>query len=69
MGSQRAYLKARQEKIDLESKAGKTQVVTNPEDGAGWWCDVCKCLLKDSVSYMDHINGKKRTAHMCILQL
>ena len=25
----------------------------------GYWCDVCQCLLKDSMAYLDHINGKK----------
>ena len=64
MGSQRAFLKARQSNIDLESKVGKTELIapTNAEEvrGAGFWCDVCSCLLKDSSSYLDHINGKKR---------
>jgi U4/U6.U5 tri-snRNP component SNU23 len=27
--------------------------------GPGYWCEVCQCLQKDSVSYLDHINGKK----------
>jgi U4/U6.U5 tri-snRNP component SNU23 len=62
-GSQRAFLKSRDYKIDLEEKIGKIEVI-NPsaEDGAkaGFWCEVCKCLLKDSASYLAHINGKKR---------
>ena len=62
-GSKRAFLKARQEKVDLESKAGTTTVVNPSEEGgalkAGYFCDVCACLLKDSTSYLDHINGKK----------
>ena len=63
-GSTRAFLKARQEKLDLESKAGTSELVNpNEEDGvtkAGYFCEVCACLLKDSASYLDHINGKKR---------
>lgn len=63
MGSDRAFLKARREKVDLESKVGKTEIInpTNAESasGAGFWCQTCSCLLKDSVSYLDHINGKK----------
>jgi U4/U6.U5 tri-snRNP component SNU23 len=65
MGSDRAFLKARQGPIDLEGKVGKTEVI-NPttvegSTAAGFWCEVCACLLKDSASYLDHINGKKRT--------
>ena len=64
MGSHRAFLKVRQSGIDLESKVGKTELIA-PTDavqarGAGFWCDVCSCLLKDSSSYLDHINGRKR---------
>lgn len=62
MGSERAFLKARENKIDVESKVGKIQVVdpNNLQSGAGYWCEVCACLLKDSAGYLDHINGKKR---------
>ena len=64
MGSQRAFLKSRVNKIDLDTKVGKTEII-NPtsagdQRGAGFWCEVCTCLLKDSASYLDHINGKKR---------
>ena len=64
MGSSRAFIKARQSTIDLESKVGKTELIA-PTDavqarGAGFWCEVCSCLLKDSSSYLDHINGRKR---------
>ena len=64
MGSARAFLKPRQSGIDLESKVGKVEIIA-PTDaaqarGAGFWCDVCSCLLKDSSSYLDHINGRKR---------
>ena len=26
---------------------------------SGWYCHECKCQLKDSHTYLDHINGKK----------
>ena len=64
MGSSRAFIKARQSTIDLEGKVGKTELIA-PTDAvqaraAGFWCEVCSCLLKDSSSYLDHINGRKR---------
>lgn len=63
MGSERAFLKAREVRVDLESKVGKTQVINQSElergAGAGYFCETCSCLLKDSISYLDHINGKK----------
>lgn len=64
MGSERAFLKPREQKVDLESKVGKVEIVKPGEStqapGPGYFCEVCKCLLKDSMSYLDHINGKKR---------
>lgn len=52
----------REKKVDLTSKLGKTQVVTaasTPSQQGGWYCETCKCGLKDSINYLDHINGKK----------
>merc|ERR1712227_7594 len=40
---------------------GKTQVIGNTtvqSQQAGFYCSVCECLLKDSITYLDHINGK-----------
>jgi U4/U6.U5 tri-snRNP component SNU23 len=63
MGSDKAFIKPRDYKLELDDKVGKVEVI-NPltEDGskAGFWCEPCKCLLKDSASYLDHLNGKKR---------
>ena len=62
MGSARAFLQSRSTELDLERRAGKTQVLANEtmhKKGGGYWCDVCECLLRDSVGYLDHINGKK----------
>jgi U4/U6.U5 tri-snRNP component SNU23 len=71
MGSERAFLKAREGKIDLESKVGKVEVINQVEDAtrAGFWCEVCSCLLKDSASYLSHINGKKRKFLLSCLPL
>lgn len=57
----RANLKARDYQIDLASRLNKTQVVsvTMPlSQQAGYFCNVCDCILRDSQSYLDHINGK-----------
>ena len=29
------------------------------KSGVGWHCSVCDCFLKDSMTYLDHINGRK----------
>lgn len=82
MFSQRAFLKARREKVDLESKIGTTEII-HPDavatsaissnnlgnhitegvkkavNGVGWHCEVCDCFLRDSLTYLDHINGRK----------
>ena len=63
IGSERAFLKARERKLGLEDRAGKVEII-NPTDAegqkAGFWCEVCSVLLKDSASYLAHVNGKKR---------
>ncbi|XVF41788.1 hypothetical protein PTKIN_Ptkin01aG0308700 [Pterospermum kingtungense] len=59
---QRKPLKHRDYEVDLESRLGKTQVVTPVaplSQQAGYYCSVCKCVVKDSANYLDHINGKK----------
>jgi len=65
-GSARAFVRARDGDsllADLESKAGTTQIVTaaalEAGVGAGYWCEVCSSLLKDSSAYLNHVNGKK----------
>mmetsp|Transcript_35069 Transcript_35069/g.99435 ORF Transcript_35069/g.99435 Transcript_35069/m.99435 type:complete len:228 (-) Transcript_35069:143-826(-) len=58
---QRSHLKAREYKLNLEARLGKTQVVTpnTPlNQQAGYYCNVCDCILRDSATYLDHINGK-----------
>ncbi|GAB2277404.1 hypothetical protein Dimus_012109 [Dionaea muscipula] len=59
---QRKPLKHRDYEVDLESRLGKTQVVTPIaplSQQAGYYCSVCECVVKDSANYLDHINGKK----------
>jgi U4/U6.U5 tri-snRNP component SNU23 len=58
---ERAKLKARQFDLNLKVPLGKTQIIGNTtslSQQAGFYCSVCECVLKDSVTYLDHINGK-----------
>jgi len=58
---ERSHLKGREYQIDLAARLGKTQVVgvNMPlNQQAGYYCSVCDCILRDSQSYLDHINGK-----------
>ena len=46
--------------VSVEEAAGasnKDAVVK--KTGVGWHCSVCDCFLKDSHTYLDHINGRK----------
>ena len=73
-GSDRAFLQARSRGVmqDLESQVGQTTFVDTSggggakkasdgvvATGVGWHCKVCDCFLKDSHTYLDHINGRK----------
>lgn len=62
-GSARAFLKAREQRVTLDTNVGTVKVVKTDELGknGGYYCEVCECTLKDSVAYLDHINGKRRT--------
>ncbi|KAK9818623.1 hypothetical protein WJX74_003663 [Apatococcus lobatus] len=58
---ERANLKQREFQLDLTSRLNKSQVVTHNtplSQQAGYYCSVCDCILRDSQSYLDHINGK-----------
>ena len=46
---------------DLRARVGTKQLV-NPDtqEGAGFFCKESGKLVRDSISYLDHINGKKR---------
>lgn len=57
----RAPLKAREFALDLKERVGRYTIVTAAtplQNRGGYYCDVCDCLLKDSSTYLDHINGR-----------
>jgi U4/U6.U5 tri-snRNP component SNU23 len=66
-GSSRAFVKRRETNLNLTSAIGKTQIISDNgcrQKGGGWFCDVCDCILKDTSSYLDHINGTGATIYI-----
>eukprot|EP00930_Biecheleria_cincta_P064795 TRINITY_DN5045_c0_g2_i2.p1 TRINITY_DN5045_c0_g2~~TRINITY_DN5045_c0_g2_i2.p1 ORF type:complete len:239 (+),score=67.96 TRINITY_DN5045_c0_g2_i2:81-797(+) len=65
--SQRTYLKGRTVDLELDKTLGQSKVVTahtiKPLQG-GYWCSVCECLIKDSASYLEHVNGRRHNRNL-----
>merc|ERR1712192_11437 len=58
----RIPLTNRKFQIDLEKKVGISTLISSNtpiNKCGGWYCEVCDCQLKDSMNYLDHINGKR----------
>ncbi|OMH78630.1 Zinc finger matrin-type protein 2 [Zancudomyces culisetae] len=62
-----APLQSRSGKVNLTGMLGKTQLVYTSSGSSqqpGFYCKVCDCTIKDSIGYLDHINGKKHHQNM-----
>lgn len=60
--SKRAWLKKRDFDVSVDNRIGKRSIITAGAvgvHGGGFYCPVTKVTLKDSQSYLDHINGRK----------
>ncbi|UKJ89611.2 hypothetical protein MACJ_002862 [Theileria orientalis] len=58
----REDLKPRKETIDFSKYVGRMEVIDalGPRSKqGGFFCKTCNCLLKDSQTYLDHLNGRK----------
>jgi len=63
----RELLKQRSYKVDLDSRLNRTQVITKTtplSQSGGYYCADCDCIVKDSINYLDHINGKKHQRNL-----
>ncbi|MCO5598734.1 hypothetical protein L7F22_052832 [Adiantum nelumboides] len=54
-------LQARKDDLQLTKNQGKTLMVENEpgkRKGPGFYCELCNRTFKDSIAYLDHVNGR-----------
>jgi hypothetical protein len=66
----RGLLRAREASLELDSAAGSRSFVSvemvgerEVKRGAGFFCEVCTCTLRDSQAYMAHLNSRNHLAN------
>jgi U4/U6.U5 tri-snRNP component SNU23 len=58
--SERAALTARDEFFDFQDRVGKVTAVNEKDrSSGGFYCELCDVLLRDSLSFTNHMNGRK----------
>ncbi|KAK0536952.1 U4/U6.U5 snRNP associated protein [Tilletia horrida] len=61
-------LKQREAPLGLDKNLGKTIMVENPTKGGqkqpGFYCELCRRTYKDTMAYLDHINGRSHLARL-----
>eukprot|EP00756_Hemistasia_phaeocysticola_P055609 Hpha_TRINITY_DN3156_c0_g1::TRINITY_DN3156_c0_g1_i1::g.96585::m.96585/K12848/SNU23; U4/U6.U5 tri-snRNP component SNU23 len=67
-GPQRDWLRARDFDLGIGETVGRCAFINksgnNTSDQPGWYCELCDALLRDSLSYADHVNGKRHQRMM-----
>ncbi|GHJ86994.1 hypothetical protein NliqN6_3396 [Naganishia liquefaciens] len=59
-------LQARTQDLEIEKNLNKTIVVNQSagRKGPGFYCEICRRTLKDSIAYLDHVNGRSHLARL-----
>ena len=55
-------LEAREEPMELDKNMNKTVIVASGRPG--FTCEMCRWTVKDSASYLDHVNGRFRESRL-----